>query len=187
MSRECHRLTNLRSTMNTRSSVTGLYSDRASADRAYNAIRERGYTDDDINVMMSDETRKTHYGDSPADDTAGSKALEGAGTGAAIGGTIGGIVGALAAVGATVLVPGLGLAIAGPLAGALAGAGAGGATGSVLGALVGAGIPEEHAKTYETGINDGGIVVGVHPRHDDDAAYFEDTFRNGGGKDVYRY
>ncbi len=169
------------------SSVTGLYNDRDSADRAYRSIRERGYTDDDINVMMSDDTRKTHYGDHPAEDTAGSKALEGAGTGAAIGGTVGGIIGALAAVGTSVLIPGLGLAIAGPLAGALAGAGAGGATGSVLGALVGAGIPEEHAQAYESGIKNGGIVVGVKPRHDDDATYFEDTFRQHGGQNVNRY
>lgn len=170
-----------------RSSVTGVYYDRDSADRAYRSIRERGYDDKDVNVLMSDETRKRHYGDNPDDDSAGSKALEGAGTGAAIGGTLGGIFGALAAVGTSVVVPGLGLALAGPIAGALAGAGAGGATGSVLGALVGAGIPEDHAKEYERHINDGGIVVGVNPRHDDDATYFEDSFRQGGGRDVYRY
>ena len=170
-----------------RSSVSGVYYDRDSADRAYKAIRDRGYDDKDVNVLMSDDTRKRHYGDNPADDTAGSKALEGAGTGAAIGGTVGGILGAIAAVGTSILIPGLGIALAGPIAGALAGAGAGGATGSLLGALVGAGIPEEHAKSYEKHVNDGGIVVGVNSRHDDDATYFEDSFRTGGGKEVYRY
>lgn len=173
-------------TMANRSNVSGIYTDRESADRAYQAIRDRGYTDNDINVMMSDDTRTRFYGDNPADDTAGSKALEGAGAGAGVGGTIGGILGAIVGVGSNVILPGIGL-IAGPLAGALAGAGAGGAAGSLVGALVGAGIPEEHAKTYETGIKDGGIFVGVNPKHDDDATYFEDTFRTSGGRDVYRY
>lgn len=172
--------------MANRSSVTGIYYDRDSADRAYQAIRDRGYTDSDINVLMSDDTRTKYYGDSPADDTAGSKALEGAGAGAGVGGTIGGILGAIVGVGSNVILPGIGL-IAGPLAGALAGAGAGGAAGSLVGALVGAGIPEDRAKVYETGVRDGGIVVGVNPRHDEDATYFEDTFRTGGGREVYRY
>ena len=171
----------------TQSSVTGVYYDRDSADRAYNTIRERGYADDDVHVLMSDDTRKRYYGDDPDDDTAGSKALEGAGTGAAIGGALGGIAGAIAAIGTTVLLPGIGLAIAGPLAGALAGAGAGGAAGSLAGALIGAGIPEERAKQYESHVKEGGMVVGVSPRSDDDARYFEDTFRTYGGRDVARY
>ncbi len=165
----------------TRSPVTGMYYDRESTDRAYQSIRDRGYSDEDIHVLMNDDTRKRHYGDNPADDTAGSKAMEGAGTGAAIGGTVGGILGAIAAVGTSVLIPGLGLAIAGPLAGALAGAGAGGATGSLLGALVGAGIPEDQAKQYESGLKEGGMVVGVNPRNDDDAAYFGQQFGSGSG------
>jgi hypothetical protein len=171
----------------TQSSVSGIYYDRDSADRAYQSIRERGYADEDVHVLMSDETRKRHYGDDPADDSAGSHALEGAGGGAVIGGTLGGIIGAIAAIGTTVALPGLGLAIAGPIAGALAGAGAGGATGSLVGALVGAGIPEDRAKTYESHVKEGGMVVGVNPRSDDDASYFEDTFRTHGGREVSRY
>ncbi|HYE96152.1 MAG TPA: hypothetical protein VD962_08070 [Rubricoccaceae bacterium] len=168
-----------------RTPVTGLYYDRESADRAYQSIRDRGYNDDDIHVLMSDETRKRHYGDHPEEGTAGSHALEGAGTGAAIGGTVGGILGALAAAGTNVVLPGLGLVIAGPLAGALAGAGAGGATGTLLGALVGAGIPEEHAKQYEEGVNNGGMVVGVTPRNDEDATYFSGEFgRYGAGRSL---
>jgi hypothetical protein len=170
-----------------RSTVTGIYYDRDSADRAYRSARDRGYKDDEVNVFMTDETRKRHYGDDPAEGTAGSKAAEGAGAGAAIGGTVGGILGAIAAAGTSVLVPGIGLAVAGPIAGALAGAGAGGAAGTLVGALVGAGIPEERAKKYESGLKEGGIVVGVHPRHEDDARYFEDEFRTHGGRDVAHY
>ena len=63
--------------------------------------------------------------------------------------------------------------IAGPLAGALAGGAAGATAGGLVGTLVGAGIPEERAKTYEADLKDGGIIVGVQPRNDEDARYFE--------------
>jgi hypothetical protein len=39
--------------------VTGLFNDRDSAERAYNAISTRGYSKDDVTLMMSDDTRKT--------------------------------------------------------------------------------------------------------------------------------
>jgi hypothetical protein len=41
--------------------VTGLFPDRASAERAYGTVSDRGYTKDDVNLMMSDSTRKTHF------------------------------------------------------------------------------------------------------------------------------
>jgi uncharacterized protein (TIGR02271 family) len=163
--------------------VTGLFSDRQSAECAYQAISSRGYDRDDVNVLMSDETRKSQYTDS--DTELGSKALEGAGTGAGIGGTVGAVLGAIAAIGTSILLPGLGLLVAGPLAGALVGAGAGGLTGGLLGALVGSGIPEENAAQYEAGIKSGGTVLGITPRNAEDAAFFEREFKNCGGKNVY--
>jgi hypothetical protein len=47
----------------------------------------------------------------------------------------------------------------------------------VDGALIGAGIPEEQAKRYETGIREGNIVMGVSPRNEEDAAYSEREWR----------
>jgi len=76
--------------------------------------------------------------------------------------------------------------IAGPVAAALAGAGAGGATGGLVGALIGAGIPEERVEHYEQGIKSGGILMGVRPRTDDDASYFEREWNKAGGTDVSR-
>jgi len=68
----------------------------------------------------------------------------------------------------------------------LTGAGAGALSGGLIGALVGWGIPEEHAKAYETGIKNGGIVMGVNPRTDEDADYFENEWRNQKGEQIYR-
>ena len=121
--------------------------------------------------MMSDDTRKRHFADRAAVETElGTKAAEGAGVGGAVGGTVGAIAAAIAAVGTSIAIPGLGLVIAGPIAAAVAGAGAGGAAGTLVGALVGWGIPEERVKHYESGLKEGGIVMGVRPRSDEDAA-----------------
>ena len=166
--------------------VTGLFPDRESAERAYGSLVERGYGQDDVNLVMSDETRKKHFAVDDRETELGSKALEGAGTGAAIGGVVGATLAAIAAIGTTLALPGLGLLIAGPIAAGLAGAGAGGATGGLIGALVGAGIPEERVKKYEEGIKQGGIMMGVTPRNPEDAAYFEEDWKKNRGQEVYR-
>lgn len=163
--------------------LTGLFNDRESAEQAYNSAINRGYSNDDVNLLMSDETRKKHFDDNTE---IGNKALEGAGTGSAIGGTLGAIIGGIAAIGTNVFLPGLGLIVAGPLAAALAGAGAGGLTGGLVGALIGWGIPDDRAQAYEQGIKDGKIMVGVTPRTAEDADYFENEWRNNRGEQIYR-
>lgn len=165
--------------------VTGLFRDRESAERAYQSAAERGYARDDVNLVMSDETRKRHFTGGQQTEL-GNKAAEGAGIGGAVGGTLGAIAAAVAAIGTSIAIPGLGLVVAGPVAAALAGAGAGAATGGLVGALIGWGIPEERVKRYEEGVKKGGILMGVKPRSDDDAAYFEKTWKDYRGEDVYR-
>lgn len=169
-----------------REMLTGMFSDRESTERAYNTLYDRGYSKDEINLIMSDDTRKKHYSDKDDRSELGTKAAETAGTGSAIGGTIGAIVGVVAALGTSLVIPGLGLIIAGPLAAGLAGAGAGGLTGGLIGALVGSGIPEDRAKVYESGIKEGHVVLGVHPRNNEDAAYFEQEWKSNRGENVYR-
>ena len=168
--------------------LTGLFRDRDSAERAYQSISDRGYTRDDVNLVMSDDTRKRHFtGSTTGRETElGSKAAEGAGIGGAIGGSLGAIAAAIAAVGTTIALPGLGIVIAGPLAAAIAGAGAGAATGGVVGALIGWGIPEERVKEYDQGIRDGGILMAVRPKNDEDASFFENSWRAQSGEHVYR-
>ena len=75
--------------------------------------------------------------------------------------------------------------IAGPLAAGLAGAGAGGAAGGLVGALIGWGIPEERVKRYESDIKNGGILMGVKARSDEDAAYFQQEWQRNKGMEIY--
>lgn len=164
--------------------VTALFRNRDQAEQAYQALEERGYTSDDVSILMSDETRQRDFS-TPSDTNLGSKAAEGAGIGGAIGGTLGALAAALAAVGSSIALPGLGLVVAGPLAAALAGAGAGAATGGLLGALIGAGIPEDRARQYESGVKQGGIVLGVRPRSIEDATELEREWLRAGGEQVF--
>jgi uncharacterized protein YjbJ (UPF0337 family) len=167
--------------------VTGLYSTPESASRAYEGLTTKhGYKADDINVVMSEDTRKRHFGDvKPGTELShGTKAAEGLGAGAAIGGGIGAALAAVFAVGSSVVIPGLGLVVAGPIAAALAGAGAGGATGGIIGALIGAGIPEDRVRDYERGIKEGGIVIGTKYRDADHARELEKDYTTYGGSHV---
>lgn len=166
--------------------LTGLFKNRQDAEYAFNAASARGYGKHDVNLVMSDETRKRHFSGADAVETElSTKAAEGAGIGGAIGGTIGAIAAAIAAVGTSIVLPGLGLVIAGPLAAAIAGAGAGGATGGLIGALVGWGIPEERVHHYEAGIKDGGILMGIKPRSAEDATFLEQHWKSRNGEHVY--
>lgn len=173
--------------------LTGLFSDRDSAERAYQHAMERGYSSKDVNLVMSDETRSQHFGSDAKgglqggrETELGNKAAEGAGIGAGVGGTAGAIAAAVAAVGTSIALPGLGLVIAGPVAAALAGAGAGGVAGGLVGALIGWNIPEERIKQYESGIRSGGILMGLRPKSADDAEHLEKRWIDANGQQVYR-
>jgi len=166
--------------------LTGMFRDREATESAYNTLQERGYTNDDISMVMSDETRKKHFLADSEETEIGTKAAEGAGKGSAIGSTVGAIAGIIAAVGTSLVIPGLGIVIAGPIAAGLAGAGAGGITGGIIGALVGSGIPEARAKLYESGIKNGNIVMGVKPRNSEDARYFENNWQTNKAEEIQR-
>ncbi len=165
--------------------LTGMFANRESTEKAYDSLHENGYSKEEINLIMSDETRKKHFSDESGETEIGTKAAEGAGKGSAIGGTIGAIVGVVAALGTSLVIPGLGLLIAGPIAAGLAGAGAGGITGGIVGALVGFGIPEERARLYESGVKNGQIVIGVHPRNEEDAKKIEESWRQNHAQEIH--
>ncbi len=165
--------------------VTGVFLNRADAEKAYDSLIKRGYKAEEIILLMSDKTHKSHFRDNKVDSDLGTKAMEKAGVGSAIGGTAGAIIGAIAAIGTAVALPGLGLIIAGPIAAALVGAGAGGLTGGLVGALVGAGIPKDRAAIYETSLKEGGIVVGVVPKTGDDRYSIGQEWSTYGGKSIY--
>jgi hypothetical protein len=160
--------------------VTGLFKSRTAAESAVDAILKRGYTHDDISVLMSDATKSKEFGVETRSHAAG-----GAGIGGAVGGAVGATLAALLAIGTAIVIPPLGgLVIAGPIAAALAGAGAGGATGGIIGALIGAGIPEHRARVYDAGLQTGGILIGVEAKADEEVDKLETLFDDLGGEHI---
>jgi len=159
--------------------VTGFFKTRAAAEAAVDAIIKRGYTRDDVSVLMSDSTKSKEF----AVQTK-SHAADGLGIGGAIGGTVGAVLAAIVAVGTSIAIPGIGLVVAGPIAAALAGAGAGGATGGLIGMLVGTGIPEHRARVYDTGVRGGGILLGVEAKTDEEVERLETLLEDIGAESV---
>ena len=169
----------------TRRMITGLFSDRQTAESAYQACLEHGYDIDEVNVVMSEDTRKRlHSSDSETTTLlAGSKA-EGGELGGPKGGRAEILVTIFAAVGAALALPAVGLVAAGPIAAALTGAGAAGLAAGLIGALGKWGIPEERVRQYETAIRDGGILMMVEARSDQDARDIEQQWKAVGGHEV---
>lgn len=161
--------------------MTALFKDWSDAEAAYKELLERNFTRDQISLLMSEDTRTKFAGQ---ETEMGTKALEGTGAGAAVGGALGAIVAAIVAVGTTIAIPPLGLVVAGPIAAALAGLGAGGAAGGLIGALIGYGIPEETVKRYESGLKEGGILLGVQPRSAAEAHEVERIWKDKNARDV---
>src|SRR5258706_8445272 len=137
--------------------VFGLYPHRASFEYARGSLKDVGFRDTDISVLLQENP-----GTKDLVTKKNTKAPEGAATGAGSGAIIGGALGWLAATGA-LAVPTLGpFVIAGPIVATLAGMGVGGTLGGLVGALVGLGIPEYEAKRYQGRIENGGILLSVH-------------------------
>ena len=167
--------------------VTGMFADRASVARAYRIAAGRGYDTADIDVLMSEDTRRRLFsGDQAVEGLVDNKGAEAGELGGPIGGTIGTLIPVIVAAGVLAL-PGLGLVAAGPVAAALAGAGAAGVAFSVIAALGNWGIPEERARQYDAGIRAGGILMTIRPRSDEDARYVEEQWKVCGGQHVHSY
>ena len=145
--------------------VVGLFDDQSAAERGIESLKDAGFSEQEIGVAVRDKRQQKDL-----TEGTGTQAAEGAAKGAMGGGVLGGLVGLLTGVGA-LAIPGIGPIIAGgALASTLAGAGIGAAAGGLIGALVGMGVPEEDAKHFERGFQQGGVLVTVLAGPDTDAA-----------------
>jgi hypothetical protein len=159
--------------------VYGIYRNRAAAEHAVDRLLEAGFRNEDISVLMQDNTGTKDFAHEKE-----TKAPEGTTTGVVAGGAIGGTLGLLAGIGA-LAIPGLGPFIAaGPIMGTLAGLGSGGFVGGVIGALVGMGIPEYEAKRYEGRIKEGGILLSVHCDKSEWVSKAKDLLKETGAEDI---
>jgi hypothetical protein len=171
--------------------VTALFKDVAGVERAYQAALARKYTQDDINLVLSEETRLRHFTASQVTSGLADKAAESTEEkspdatelGGPMGGTAATIAPALAAVGTVALIPGL--ILAGPIAVALVAAATVGIAGGLIGALTNWGIPKARVEEYEAQIRQGGILIGVKPRSEEDARHLQQEWTAAGGTLVH--
>jgi hypothetical protein len=147
-----------------RSTVAALFADRDRAERAIEALRDAGFTREQIGIAMRDRSVQGELV-----EKTGTHAAEGATAGIVGGGILGALAGFLVATGA-LTIPGIGPVVAGGVLAstfgivggtAVAGAGIGAAAGGILGALIGMGIPEHEARHFEEGVRSGGVLVTV--------------------------
>jgi hypothetical protein len=165
--------------------MTAVFRDRHAAIEAYEWLRARGYSDDNVSVLMSDQTRNSMK-DTLRHETIPhrTKAAEGIAAGGAIGTALGAGLAALALVGTNVILPGLGLVVAGPVAAAFAGGGAGAVAGGLIGGLVGLGWSESNAKAYEAALREGGVILGVVPESPEEGAAIFQEFQRLRGENI---
>lgn len=164
--------------------ITGMF-DYAGAENAYQHLIELGYTSDDINLLMSEETHERHFVKNIVSTEIPDKSLNNAEVGAAIGGTGGAIAGTALALAISLTIPGLGFVIAGTILAGIAGTTAGILAGGLIGALTGIGIPQDVALIYKKGIEEGKIVINVQPKNIEDAELIQKDWLLYNVKDVH--
>jgi hypothetical protein len=163
--------------------ITRLYDDYASAERAVRDLEAAGVPHKDISILSNNADNWYKGGRTGAtapgvttgrvdrDHDGVDDRVEGAGAGAGIGATIGGAAGLLAGLG-LLAIPGLGPVVAaGWLASTAVGALAGGTTGGVIGALTQAGVKDEDAQLYAEGLRRGGSLVSARIPDGDRSRY----------------
>jgi hypothetical protein len=163
------------STASSAALVTALFKEGSGVERAYQAATARGYSPDEINLVLSEETRRRYFNVDQVSSDLAEKAAEATEKkssapkelGGPTGGTAATLAPALAAAGTAALLPGL--IIAGPVAIALTAAAAVGIAGGLVGALTNWGIPKNRVEEFEQSIRDGNILIGVNARSEEDA------------------
>jgi hypothetical protein len=162
--------------------IIGSFDNVDDADRAYRELRQAGFPDADVNLIVSNAP-PDHDDIRPVERTleTGSPTAKGAVAGGVLGGAAG-----LAASLMGLAVPGIGpILAAGPIVAALAGAGAGAVAGGLIGALTDLGVEKDDAELYAESVRRGGSLVTARadePRADEVAA----ILRKNGAVDIAR-
>jgi len=168
--------------------ITAVFADRHEAIRAYDWLRDHGYSIDEISVLMSDKTAPLFHA-IEGEDKVEQRALPARGAQAtgAIGATVGAGLTAALAAGVGIAFLGVSLIAGGPLGIALAASIPGAMVGGLLGGLIGYGFPESSAKVYDELLRQGGIAIGVTPKNADECQLVHKKFDELHGENVLRF
>jgi len=165
--------------------ISAVFLTKENADKAYNALIKRGYSRDEISLLMSDETLNKHFSQSNDHSEPEAKLAESSkvGLGTALGGTTGALTGILYSL-SLISIPGLGIAIAGPWIAGLTGAAAGALTGGTIGSIISSKLAKENSDSYEDGVKEGGIIISVDPKNLAERNAIISEFKQYHGQDI---
>ena len=152
--------------------VVGFFTDGDAGESGYRLLKEMDYTEDEISVLLSDESKKLYFSApglrGQVVGNSNSSSGSGPAVGAAVGASTGAVLGGIFAAAAVVALPGISLLALGPLAAIVTGSGFGGLSGGLLGSVLGVAIPQDQADAYEEKLRKGNILIGVSPRSRED-------------------
>lgn len=133
--------------------VAGLFPTRPAAEGAIVALKNAGFDEGAISVVMQDQKAQ---GEVTSEH--GTHTVDAAVGGGIVGGTAGALLAATGAIAiSSVILPGIG----GILAGGVIASVLGGTAGWLVGGLLGLGIPKEEAEYYQTRVQGGDALVTV--------------------------
>ncbi|KAA6434095.1 hypothetical protein FEM33_22710 [Dyadobacter flavalbus] len=166
--------------------ISAVFLTRENADKAYHALIKRGYSRDEISLLMSDETLNKHFNQSGYHSEPEAKLAEQPkiNLGAMLGGAAGAVTGILYSL-SLISNSRLKTAIAGPwwIAG-LTGAAAGAITGRTIGNILNSKVAKGNTGSYEDGVKEGGIIISVDPRNAADRNAIIGEFKQFHGQDM---
>lgn len=160
------------------SPITATFESRPQAEAALALLEGAGVRDDQVSMVVNDESLGDHIRFEPR-----ARTDESAAAGATFGGVAGALLGTMLAAG-SIAVPGLNLVVVGSLASGLAGLGAGAAAGGVVGALIGAGMTEHEARLHDDADENGNILMAVQADSDVQMDNIENILRNSEAHDI---
>lgn len=157
--------------------LSGMFHDRESTENAYKTLLEKGYSKDEINLVMTGETLKKHFSDDIRHTEYGAYTTTYAVKDPSMDNDPSVISEEIEANGRSVVVRGLVVILLGPISSGISGSGASGIPGGITGGLVEAGFSKASANLYEAGIKKGNIVIGVKLRDDEYAQFIKTNWR----------
>ena len=135
---------------NSRPIEAGVFNTVDSARKAVLGLLAAGFTQEQITVVCSNETKEQYFSEFDHQQPAGTHTA----TAAITGGTIGAVLGGLTVIAAAVATGGVALWAAGPIT-----AWAGGVAGGLVGAMMSRGVEKELANFYQQAVVSGQILV----------------------------
>ncbi|WP_296622177.1 hypothetical protein [Marivirga sp.] len=162
-----------------------MFHDRESTENAYKTLQEKGYTKDEINIVMSGDTLKKQFSGNHKHTEFGTYTIKNATYDSTIVSNDSTIADVIGSNGRSVIERGNVIILVGPISSGISGSGASGIPGGIIAALVDSGFSRASANIYEAGIKKGDIVLGVQIHNEEDAKYLKNDWRTNKVEEIH--